>query len=232
MMYEKWGDVSNRIKVKEKGGFGWNKADGKREKTRGNHIGRERESLLLFSLLAATLPFKRILRLRDISKLDHPLPAPTIIYDQNGRVASKISASKMEAVSIERIPNHFLEAIVATEDRRFYDHEGIDYFGILRALVHNMKALEWAEGGSTITQQLAKNVFLTNEKTLHRKWEEWFIAKKIERTYSKKEILEMYVNRVYFGEGAWGIKKAAETYFGKIGILVYCCKSRVFFASL
>lgn len=215
MMYEKWGDVSNRIKVKEKGGFGWNKADGKREKTRGNHIGRERESLLLFSLLAATLPFKRILRLRDISKLDHPLPAPTIIYDQNGRVASKISASKMEAVSIERIPNHFLEAIVATEDRRFYDHEGIDYFGILRALVHNMKALEWAEGGSTITQQLAKNVFLTNEKTLHRKWEEWFIAKKIERTYSKKEILEMYVNRVYFGEGAWGIKKAAETYFGK-----------------
>jgi penicillin-binding protein 2A len=166
-------------------------------------------------LIGSYIAVQAYIATRDISKLDHPLPAPTIIYDQNGRVASKISASKMEAVSIERIPNHFLEAIVATEDRRFYDHEGIDYFGILRALVHNIKAGEWAEGGSTITQQLAKNVFLTNEKTLRRKWEEWFIAKKIERTYSKKEILEMYVNRVYFGEGAWGIKKAAETYFGK-----------------
>lgn len=152
---------------------------------------------------------------RDISALQNPLPAPTVIYDQNGRVASKISSSKMEWVPIERIPNHFLEAVVATEDRRFYQHHGIDYYGILRALVRNMKAGEWAEGGSTITQQLAKNVFLTNEKTLRRKWEEWFIAKKIEQTYSKKKILEMYVNRVYFGEGAWGIKKAAETYFGK-----------------
>jgi penicillin-binding protein 2A len=152
---------------------------------------------------------------RDISALQNPLPAPTIIYDQNGRVASKISSSKMEWVPIEQIPNHFLEAVVATEDRRFYQHHGIDYYGILRALIRNMKAGEWVEGGSTITQQLAKNVFLTNEKTLWRKWEEWLIAKKIEQTYSKKEILEMYVNRVYFGEGAWGVKKAAETYFGK-----------------
>jgi penicillin-binding protein 2A len=152
---------------------------------------------------------------RDISSLEEPLPAPTIIYDRNGKVASKISVAKMDPVSIDHIPNHFLEAVVATEDHRFYEHDGIDYQGILRALIRNIEAGEWIEGGSTITQQLAKNVFLTNEKTLRRKWEEWFIAKKIERTYSKKEILEMYLNRIYFGEGAWGIKKAAETYFGK-----------------
>nr|WP_205729490.1 transglycosylase domain-containing protein [Geobacillus sp. E263] len=96
-------------------------------------------------LIGSYIAVQAYIATRDISKLDHPLPAPTIIYDQNGRVASKVSASKMEAVSIERIPKHFLEAIIATEDRRFYDHEGIDYFGILRALVHNMKALEWAE---------------------------------------------------------------------------------------
>lgn len=152
---------------------------------------------------------------RDIGALAEPLPAPTMIYDRNGKVASKISVAKMDPVSIDRIPNHFLEAVVATEDHRFYEHDGIDYQGILRALIRNIEAGEWVEGGSTITQQLAKNVFLTNEKTLRRKWEEWFIAKKIERTYSKKDILEMYVNRVYFGEGAWGVKKAAETYFGK-----------------
>uniref|UniRef100_C5D2D0 Glycosyl transferase family 51 n=1 Tax=Geobacillus sp. (strain WCH70) TaxID=471223 RepID=C5D2D0_GEOSW len=90
-------------------------------------------------LIGSYIAVQAYIATRDISKLDHPLPAPTIIYDQNGRVASKVS------VSIERIPKHFLEAIIATEDRRFYDHEGIDYFGILRALVHNMKALEWAE---------------------------------------------------------------------------------------
>ncbi len=185
-----------------------------RKNKRKTHWKKAGIIIALF-LIGSYIAVQSYIATRDISELDHPLSAPTIIYDQNGRVASKISASKMEAVSIERIPNHFLEAVVATEDRRFYDHEGIDYFGILRALIHNMKAGEWVEGGSTITQQLAKNVFLTNEKTLRRKWEEWFIAKKIERTYSKKEILEMYVNRVYFGEGAWGIKKAAETYFGK-----------------
>ncbi len=87
--------------------------------------------------------------------------------------------------------------------------------GYCARLFATFKQESGPKGGSTITQQLAKNVFLSNEKTLRRKWEEWFIARKIEQTYSKKEILEMYVNRVYFGEGAWGVKKAAETYFGK-----------------
>ncbi|MBA2870483.1 penicillin-binding protein 2A [Anoxybacillus calidus] len=151
----------------------------------------------------------------DIRSLEEALPQPTIIYDREGKMASKLSVSKMEAISINEMPEHLLQAVIAAEDKRFYKHHGIDYQGILRAMWRNVKAGEFVEGGSTITQQLAKNVFLTNEKTLKRKWEEFFIAKKIERTYTKDEILEMYLNRIYFGEGAWGVKKAAEIYFGK-----------------
>jgi penicillin-binding protein 2A len=202
-------------KSERKGGIRLEQSRWQKRKKKRKTYWKKAGIIVALFFIGSYIAVQSYIATRDISELDRSLPAPTIIYDQNGRIASKISASKMEAVSIERIPNHFLEAVVATEDRRFYDHEGIDYFGILRALLRNMKAGEWVEGGSTITQQLAKNVFLTNEKTLRRKWEEWFIAKKIERTYSKKEILEMYVNRVYFGEGAWGIKKAAETYFGK-----------------
>ncbi|AMX83701.1 penicillin-binding protein [Geobacillus subterraneus] len=152
---------------------------------------------------------------QNIAALEKPLPTATVIYDEHGRVASKLAAANIEEVPIERVPNHFLQAIVATEDRRFYEHNGVDYYGILRAVWRNVRAGEWVEGGSTITQQLAKNVFLTNEKTLARKWKEWLIAQKIERTYSKKDILEMYINRVYFGAGAWGVASAAKTYFGK-----------------
>ncbi|MGJ3206470.1 transglycosylase domain-containing protein [Geobacillus thermoleovorans] len=141
---------------------------------------------------------------QNIAALETPLPAATIIYDEHGRIASKLAAANIEEVPIDRVPNYFLEAIVATEDRRFYEHDGVDYYGLLRAMWRNIRAGAWVEGGSTITQQLAKNVFLTNEKTLTRKWKEWLIAQKIERTYSKQEILEMYINRIYFGAGAWG----------------------------
>jgi penicillin-binding protein 2A len=214
-MYGKRRVASNCITLIEQGGISLEQSRWQKRKNKRKTYWKIGGIILALFLISSYMAVQSYIATRDIRELDHPLPAPTIIYDQNGRVASKISSSKMEAVSIEHIPNHFLEAVVATEDRRFYDHEGIDYFGILRALIRNMKAGEWVEGGSTITQQLAKNVFLTNEKTLRRKWEEWFIAKKIERTYSKKEILEMYVNRVYFGEGAWGVQSAAKTYFGK-----------------
>ncbi|GAB6007247.1 PBP1A family penicillin-binding protein [Geobacillus vulcani] len=152
---------------------------------------------------------------QNIAALETPLPAATIIYDEHGRIASKLAAANIEEVPIDRVPNYFLEAIVATEDRRFYEHDGVDYYRLLRAMWRNIRAGAWVEGGSTITQQLAKNVFLTNEKTLTRKWKEWLIAQKIERTYSKQEILEMYINRIYFGAGAWGVASAAKTYFGK-----------------
>ncbi|PRX42523.1 penicillin-binding protein 2A [Planifilum fimeticola] len=151
----------------------------------------------------------------DISALKDASPHPTVIYDREGRVASEISTSKKEAVGIKRVPTHLVQAVVAMEDQRFYHHSGIDYVGTLRALIHNLSAGKTVQGGSTITQQLAKNVFLTHDRTYKRKIKEMLLAKKIEREYSKNEIMEMYLNNIYFGEGAWGIKRAAEIYFGK-----------------
>lgn len=153
--------------------------------------------------------------LTDISALKDAAPHPTVIYDREGRAVTEITASKKEAVDIERVPTHLVQAVVATEDHRFYRHSGIDYVGTFRALLHNLFAGKTVQGGSTITQQLAKNVFLTHDRTYRRKLKEMLIAKKIEWKYNKNEIMEMYLNNIYFGEGAWGIKRAAEIYFGK-----------------
>ncbi|WP_274310475.1 transglycosylase domain-containing protein [Solibacillus daqui] len=151
----------------------------------------------------------------DVSKLDNPVPQPTIIYDQNGDIASKISNSNIEGVSIEEIPKEVIHAVISTEDQRFYKHNGVNYIGIIRAFFQNLISGEVVAGGSTITQQLAKNVFLTHERTFTRKIKELILTKKIERTYTKDEIMERYLNQIYFGEGAWGIQRAAQTYFGK-----------------
>lgn len=168
-------------------------------------------SLCTFAAVGATLWVRSL----DISKLANPLLAPTQLIDKNGGLASEISSSKIVPVSLERIPLHLQHAIVAVEDKRFYDHAGVDAVGILRALMQNVRAGEVAEGGSTITQQLAKNMFLSHEQTLSRKVTEAGYAFKIEQTYDKERILETYLNQIYFGEGQWGIQKAANTYFGK-----------------
>ena len=151
----------------------------------------------------------------DVSKLNKPASLPTIIYDQNGEIASKISNSSIEGVGIKQISQDLVHAVVATEDQRFYKHNGINYFGIMKAFFKNMLSGDIVAGGSTVTQQLAKNAFLTHERTYTRKVKELIITKKIERTYSKDEIMERYLNQIYFGEGAWGIQRAAKTYFGK-----------------
>ncbi|MBT2682206.1 PBP1A family penicillin-binding protein [Bacillus sp. ISL-37] len=151
----------------------------------------------------------------DVSKLEDPAPQPTIIFDQNDAIASKVAASNIEGVSIEQIPEHLIYAVIATEDQRFYKHDGINYFAIAKAFVQNTLKGEIVAGGSTLTQQLAKNAFLTQERTYNRKFKELIITKKIERKYTKDEIMERYLNQIYFGEGAWGIQRAAQTYFGK-----------------
>ncbi|MGX6445053.1 transglycosylase domain-containing protein [Neobacillus sp. K501] len=151
----------------------------------------------------------------DVSKLNKPAPQPTLIYDQDGKIASKISNSNIEGVGIKKIPANVIHAVVSTEDQRFYKHNGINYVAIVRAFFKNMISGDIVAGGSTITQQLAKNAFLTHERTYTRKVKELIITKKIERTYSKDEIIERYLNQIYFGEGAWGIQRAAKTYFGK-----------------
>lgn len=151
----------------------------------------------------------------DISSLKNELPQATIFYDLNGEIASKVSANKNEGVPINHVPDSMINAIIAIEDRRFYEHHGVDYIGITRALIRDIKARGMVEGGSTITQQLTKNTLLTSQKTLKRKIDELFLAMKIERHYSKQEILQMYLNQIYFGDGAWGIKHAAQNYFAK-----------------
>lgn len=151
----------------------------------------------------------------DVSKLQSPLAQPTYIYDRNGTKISELSSSKIEPVLLTKIPEPMQEAIIAVEDKRFYTHQGVDLWAILRALVRDLQSRDFSEGGSTITQQLAKNLFLPSDKTLSRKIKEAGYAIKIELTLSKDQILEAYLNQIYFGEGRWGIQEAARYYFGK-----------------
>jgi penicillin-binding protein 2A len=151
----------------------------------------------------------------DVSKLEDPAPQPTIIFDQHNKVASKVAASNIEGVSIKQIPDQLIQAVISTEDQRFYKHDGINYFAIAKAFVQNTMSGDIVAGGSTLTQQLAKNAFLSQERTYTRKFKELILTKRMEQIYSKDEIMERYLNQIYFGEGAWGIQRAAQTYFGK-----------------
>lgn len=116
---------------------------------------------------------------------------------------------------LSRLPKTYQNAVVAAEDHRFYQHPGIDVIAIGRAMKNNILAGSLREGGSTITQQLAKNLYFTQEKKFTRKAAEVFMALKLEKEYTKEEILELYVNTIYFGDGYYGIKAASEGYFGK-----------------
>src|SRR5690606_27421254 len=151
----------------------------------------------------------------DIAKLAVPIAAPTQFIDRYGEVSCEVTTAKIDYVSIDQVPQHLQQAIVAVEDKRYYDHTGVDVFGIIRAAFRNAKEGGAVQGGSTITQQLAKNVFLTGEKTFSRKVTEAAYAIKIETLYDKDQILEMYLNQIYFGEGQWGVQRAAKRYFGK-----------------
>lgn len=137
------------------------------------------------------------------------------VFDNQSRFVGRILPEKRYWVNIERIPLFLQKAVVAVEDSRFYEHGGVDLRGIARAAVRNVVKGRLAEGGSTITQQLIKNKYLSSEKTLDRKVNEGLMAIEFEKKYSKKQILEMYLNEIYFGNGAWGIAQAARIYFDK-----------------
>lgn len=185
------------------------------EKFRSNSLFKKLLWIGFSVLLIGLLVLNIFIWTSDVSKLETPVPQPTAIYDQHGEVASKISNSSIEGVTIKQIPKDVIHAVISVEDQRFYKHNGVNYFGIIRALFQNAASGEVVAGGSTITQQLAKNVFLTHERTYTRKVKELVLTKKIERTYTKDEIIERYLNQIYFGEGAWGIQRAAQVYFGK-----------------
>ena len=154
--------------------------------------------------------------LPQIQELKSYVPsAVTRLYSTDGIVLSELFMEKRRPVSLDDIP-HFLKAgLVATEDRNFYRHSGIDLKGILRAIVRDIRARKFVEGASTITQQLAKTLFLTSSKTLPRKIKEAILAFQIERRYTKNEILELYLNQIYLGSGAYGVASAADIFFGK-----------------
>lgn len=142
--------------------------------------------------------------------------ASSQIYDINGNELANVHAEQNRVpVKIDKIPEHLKDAFIAVEDVRFYEHAGVDPKGIMRAVIANITHKGVSEGGSTITQQLAKNAYLTQDRTMKRKVQEVFLALQLERKYTKDEILELYLNQIYFGQGAYGVQAAAKTYFGK-----------------
>lgn len=124
--------------------------------------------------------------------------------------------SRANYTELSEVPQTYINAVISVEDHRFYKHSGIDIIAIGRAVVNNIKTMSFAEGGSTITQQIAKNEYFTQEKKMTRKIAEIFMAFKIEKNYDKDEILELYINTIYFGNGYYNIKDAAMGYFGKL----------------
>jgi penicillin-binding protein 1A len=142
-------------------------------------------------------------------------PANTRILDRNGTPLGDLFTEDRLLTTLDRIPPEMIAAVIATEDRRFHDHWGISYIGMARAVLANLRRGRTTQGGSTITQQLARNLFLTHERTMTRKIKEALLTIRLERIYAKREILSMYLNQIYYGNGAYGVRSASREYFDK-----------------
>ncbi len=138
-----------------------------------------------------------------------------VFLDRYGKEIGERGIRQDSSAEIDALPDHFIKAVLATEDRRFFDHYGIDFVGLVRAMAENVRANSVVQGGSTITQQLAKNLFLTNDRTIERKIKEAFLSLWLEVNLTKKEILKLYLDRAYMGGGNFGVGAAAQYYFGK-----------------
>lgn len=147
------------------------------------------------------------------SRFDHR--AAITVKASDGSPITRYGETVGDSVTVDELPQHLIYAVMAIEDRRFYDHHGIDFIGLSRAMLTNVVKGRFVQGGSTITQQLAKNLFLSHERTIKRKIQEAILALWLERELTKDEILSAYFNRVYFGSGAYGVEAAAQTYFNK-----------------
>ncbi|HON87387.1 MAG TPA: transglycosylase domain-containing protein, partial [Bacillota bacterium] len=166
-----------------------------------------------FSIIVIVSAYKD---LPDLSNLEPKASATSILYDGQGEVWTELKSGEYRIpIPIEEMPSHLLDAVLAAEDHRFYSHPGFDLRAILRALYQNITDASSLQGGSTITQQLAKIAFLEPDRTLKRKVQDVMVATLLERKYTKDEILEMYVNQIPFGRGAYGVEAAARAYFNK-----------------
>ena len=181
-------------------------------------------ALAAFTILAAVAvlgviavivtPLQEMADQFDMNEL-RKLEAASIIFDRNGEELSRIYVLNRTPVPIKEVPQHFIDAVTAQEDSRFFQHHGVDYIGTARAMWLNLQAGEVTQGASTITQQLARQTFNLKEYSYKRKLLEAFVAQRIEEHFSKSEILEMYLNRIFFGANFYGIQAAARGYFGK-----------------
>jgi len=152
--------------------------------------------------------------LKQVSQME----AASILFDRKGREFGKLFIQNRQPVPYDRLPAMLVKAVIAAEDNRFYDHDGVDYMGIFRAAITNWRKGRISQGASTVTQQLARNSFELRERTYERKLVELYLAWRIEKNFSKKEIMEHYLNRVYFGSGFYGAEAASQGYFGKNAI--------------
>ena len=139
----------------------------------------------------------------------------TRVYSDDNRLIGQFFVERRIQVSLSKLPRELIQAVIAIEDSRFYEHGGFDFRGILRAAVTNISSMKIKQGASTITQQLARSLFLTPERNIKRKFKEILLARKIEKLFTKDQILEMYLNQIYFGHGAYGVQAAARTYFDR-----------------
>ena len=174
-------------------------------------------TLGVVALLGATgYVYYLMARLPLVDRLaDYKPPIVSQVFGDDGSLVGEFYLERRIVVPVEKMPRKLIQAFVAAEDSNFYQHKGIDYFGIVRAAFKNLLSMRKKEGASTITQQVTKSMLLTPEKKFSRKIKEAILAKRMEEKLSKDEILYIYLNQIYLGGGAYGVQVAAETYFGK-----------------
>lgn len=178
------------------------------------HINKILLLIVLLVVLFSSVYLYFLAKSVKVSTLESSLKQSTVVYDNKGEKAGTLYGQKGTYVEQKEISQYLQDAVISTEDRNFYSHPGFDIKGIARAALGFLSAGHITGGGSTITQQLAKNAYLSLDQTLERKAKEIFMALEIEKKYSKDEILTMYLNNSYFGNGVWGVQDAAQKYFG------------------
>lgn len=194
---------------------------GKRKRTWRFHAIITLLVLIAMAAIAATVTWHRLAsdygsraEQYDLDKL-HEMESASIIYDRDGQVLGKIFVRNRDTIPLRDMPYHLVQAVIAAEDNRFFQHHGVDYIGMIRAAISNWRAGRITQGASTLTQQLARNTYSLRERSYERKLVEVFLAMRIEDHLDKRDILELYLNRVYFGAGLYGVEAASRGYFRK-----------------
>src|SRR6266850_2417821 len=189
------------------------------KKARGNILFRYGWKVTLLLLLAGAVfavflfygTWAQTFHMKNVGEM----PERSTVYDVDGKIYSRLAGANRLKVSLSEVSPEFIAAVLAREDTRFYDHKGIDWRGVLRALSRDVVSMKAKEGASSLTMQLARNSLPLGGRTFSRKLLEAMLALRIERQFTKQQILELYVNRIYFGTGCYGVETASQLYFGK-----------------